>query len=85
MIYLTKQTQSLDRISLQPAASDHVTISCWVNDRTQKSDQFMVFGFKREIKKERKKEKEHLFAFISCIDEVASNTCNYSLLEKGIN
>lgn len=84
MIYLTKQTQSLDRIGVQPAASDHVTISWWVNDRTQKSDQFVVFGFKREIKKERT-EKEHLFAFISCIDKVASNACNYSLLEKGIN
>jgi len=38
---------------------------------------------KKGRKKER--EKEHLFAFISCTDEVASNTCNYSLLEKGIN
>lgn len=61
MIYLTKQTQSLGRISLQPAASDHVTISCWVNDRTQKSDQFMVFGFKREIKKKKERKKKSVY------------------------
>lgn len=55
MIYSPKQTQGLDRIVLQPAASDHVTLLWWVSDRNQKSDQLVVFGFKREIKKERKK------------------------------
>jgi len=63
-IYLTKQTQSLGGIGLQAAASDHVTVSWWVNDRTQKSNQFVVFAFKREIKKERKKERKRKRASI---------------------
>lgn len=61
--FTKKQTPSLDRIVLQPAASDHVTISWWVNDRTQKSDQFLVFDFKREIKKERRKKCIYLPSF----------------------
>jgi len=61
MIYQTKQTQGLDRIGLQPSASDPVARSQWVNDRTQKSDQFTVFGFKRKIKQERKKERKRAF------------------------